>query len=127
MCQKISRQLQNKIPFLSRSIFLHGLPTIDFSKEFSIYRSISMVCWSKDLSYGNSKKSLSMHIGRCQQEKRLVSLCRFCSSIDIYSQNILYKRRILNRTGPICVRFFNYRPFPLVSAAIYHKSLTGGI
>src|SRR3989339_395644 len=112
MRQTISGQPQNAEIFLHGSISLHGLRSINLSRELARYRSMPARQSVKIVSHGYSIPHLTKHISRRQRESRLANLRRFCPNPYIHCQRTLCQRRLRHQSGSrsICTRL-NYDRF----------------
>ena len=99
LCAALSFQLSNQDVFASRSISLHGLRTIDLSREPARHRNLSARSPSQALSSGHSRQYRQEHTGRCQRISRLAYLPGFRTELNPDSQNTLCQRPLCCGTG----------------------------
>src|SRR6266496_3303794 len=62
--------------FLSRSVFEHGLRSVNISREFARHRILSALDVWTPVSHGFPGKNFQEHAGRCKRKSRLAHLRR---------------------------------------------------
>ena len=111
---QISRRLQSKKLFMSRSVFLYGFCPNHLQRGVAGYRGLSPLPKQKAVSYGYSWQCVPIHPRRCQRTTRLAHLCRTGSYTYRNSSQTLQCRLVSRRPGRngIRTRLNNYRSLP---------------
>jgi len=112
--QSLPRQLQSQKLHMSGSVPMHGFCTNDISREPTRHRSMSQSPKKQTLPHGNSKYSISQHIGQCQPNSRLAHLRRICSNADPNSTQTIPQRTVRLRIGKYSLR----------TGLLYHRPLS---
>ena len=71
MRQSLPRQLQSQKLHMSGSVSMHGFRSNDISREFTRHRGMSPSPEKQALPHGNSKYSISQHIGKRQTKPEI--------------------------------------------------------
>jgi len=98
MCSTLQRKLQSKKLHLLRTILLHGIRAINWTREFTRYRVMPSLYEGSSLSHGHKEQDFSKYASRCQRKSRLAHLRRFCTDTYFRSKTPLCKRRIRRRS-----------------------------
>ena len=111
MCQTLSRQLQNAKLFLLRSISVHGIRSVNFSRKPSRHRGVFAFCPKLSLSYWFSRQSFAQYFSTCKRKARLAYLRRLRPNFDQQGPKVVCQRffRIRSERNSLCTRFLHDR------------------
>ena len=76
LCSTLSRQSQNPILFLPRSVSMHGICPTDLPRKPTRHRSLFARPTKQALPHGHSRRHFPQHFVECKQSQRLAHLCR---------------------------------------------------
>jgi len=86
MCETIQGQLPSANIFMSRSIPVYDVRSVDLPREPSGYRNLSACHELQALPCRYTRKSLQKHSGKSKREERLAYLSRLRSRFDTHRQ-----------------------------------------
>lgn len=111
MCDTVPGGAQGQILFVSRPIPLHGLCTIDLSRESPRHRGLSSGATREAVPFRNSLGRLTQYVGPCQRRARLTHLRRLCPQSHPYGQTAVYRRPVWRGSGGVgvCPRYHHDR------------------
>ena len=107
----LSRRLQSQSVFVLGSVSVHGLCSINLSREPTRHRRLSEGTLRSTLPPGLPQPCVSQYAGRCQRSARLAHLRGSGGAPDQKGKTALFWRanRCRTTTKRLCTRFDNHR------------------
>src|SRR5690606_30993522 len=113
--QTLPGQSKNTDIFLHGSVPVHGICSINLSREFTRHRDLPPRQSAETVSHGYSIPRLTKHISRRQRKPRLANLRRLCPNSYLDCQRAVCQGRLRPHSGSrgLCTRLNHHRLVPV--------------